>query len=208
MTTTGRVRPRVVEWAAHLRIHGVVGALLVLGSCTPTADVEQTARAPVDRAAERAAVDDVLTSLHRLASEADWDAYFGLYAPDAVFLGTDATERWTLSEFRAYAAPTDGWTYRMTERHIYLDPDGNAAWFDERLENAGLGETRGTGALVRTADGWKITQYNLTIPVPNELAREVVERIRAVTGASGAGTPVEAPGDGASGGGAPRGGGR
>ena len=48
------------------------------------------------------------------------------------------------------------------------------AWFDERLENAKIGVCRGTGVLLRTADGWKIAQYNLSVPVPNELMSEVV----------------------------------
>ena len=37
-----------------------------------------------------------------------------------------------------------------------------------------------TGVLVKRDGGWKITQYNLTIPIPNEIALEVVERIREV----------------------------
>ena len=41
-----------------------------------------------------------------------------------------------------------------------------------------LGRCRGTGVL-RLIDGqWRIEQYHLTIPVPNELASEVVKRIR------------------------------
>lgn len=128
----------------------------------------------------------VLDNLHRLASEADFEAYFALYTDDAVFLGTDATERWTKAEFQNYARPSftagRGWSYTPTARHVFIAPDGVTAWFDERLENSSFGETRGTGVLVRGADGWKIAQYNLTIPIPNEIAREVVGRVRAVTG--------------------------
>ena len=44
-----------------------------------------------------------------------------LYAPDAVFIGTDAGERWTIDEFEAYAEPHfsagRGWTYRRTPHH-------------------------------------------------------------------------------------------
>jgi hypothetical protein len=131
-----------------------------------------------DVVAERAAVDSVLTTLHQSASTADWDRYFDLYAPDAVFFGTDATERWGITEFRGYATASNGWTYTPTERHIFLDADANTAWFDERLENASYGETRGTGVLVKGDSGWKISQYNLTIPIPNDLAKAFVEQIR------------------------------
>ncbi len=133
--------------------------------------------------------DDVsatLDALHEAASEADFDRYFSLYAREAVFLGTDATERWTREEFMDYTKARfdagTGWTYHMLERHIAIAPGGRTAWFDERLENANLGETRGSGVLVMEDGNWRIAQYNLTIPIPNEMAREVAERIRALTG--------------------------
>ena len=132
----------------------------------------------------RAAVSAVLDALHEAASEADFDRYFSLYAADAVFLGTDATERWTREEFMDYArAPFDmgtGWTYHTLERHVAIAPGGRTAWFDERLENAGLGETRGSGVLVMEDGSWKIAQYNLTIPIPNEMALDVARTIRAL----------------------------
>jgi ketosteroid isomerase-like protein len=129
------------------------------------------------------AVSAVLDALHDAASKADFDRYFGLFAENAVFLGTDATERWSVADFQAYAKPIfdrgRGWTYTPTGRHVYLARDGQTAWFDEALENANLGETRGTGVLVKEGGTWKIAQYNLTIPIPNALARDVVRQIRA-----------------------------
>ena len=132
----------------------------------------------------RAAVSAVLDALHEAASEAEYDRYFSLYADEAVFLGTDATERWTREEFMDYArGPFEagtGWTYHTLERHIAVAADGRTAWFDERLENAGLGETRGSGVLVEEDGSWKIAQYNLTIPIPNEMALDVARTIRAL----------------------------
>lgn len=151
-------------------------AALVLGSACAT---EPPAAAP-DLAAERAAVDSVLSALHATAAQGDWDRYFALYAPDAVFFGTDATERWNLDQFRGYAAGSNGWTYDKTERHVFVDADGNTAWFDERLMNASYGETRGTGVLVKRDSGWRIVQYNLTIPIPNDLAGEFARQIMAM----------------------------
>ena len=132
---------------------------------------------------EEQGISQTLDNLHDAASKADSDRYFALYASNAIFLGTDATERWTRDEFMAYAKPYfdqgRGWTYVMIERHIYIADDGATAWFDERLDNASLGETRGSGVLVKADGDWQVTQYNLTIPIPNELAEEVVARIRA-----------------------------
>lgn len=131
-------------------------------------------------------VNAALDALHRAAAEADYDAYMGAYTDDAVFLGTDATERWSMSEFAAYAKPSfdrgQGWTYVPLERWVVVSAGGDTAWFDERLDNATLGETRGSGVLVRTTEGWKVAQYNLTIPIPNAIAREVASRIRETTG--------------------------
>ena len=129
----------------------------------------------------RVAVSSVLDALHEAASEADFDGYSSLYAGEAVFLGTDATERWTREEFMDYAkAQFDTgteWTYQTLERHIAIAATGRTAWFDERLENASLGETRGSGVLVLEDGSWRIAQYNLTIPIPNEMARDVARTI-------------------------------
>lgn len=149
-------------------------------ACSPSASPDQA----VDVAAETAAVSAVLDSFHYYASVPNEDAYFALMAPEAVFIGTDASERWPVAEFRAYAHARfeqgAGWTYRLREgaRHVLISPGGDVAWFDEILKNENYGVTRGTGVL-RSIDGlWKIAQYHLTIPVPNALAREVVAMIR------------------------------
>ena len=137
---------------------------------------------PEARLSEVAAIEETLDALHHAAAVADEKVYFELYAPEAVFLGTDATERWTLREFKAFATPHfDGesaWVYDVIERHVETAPRGDYAWFDERLDNARLGETRGSGALRKINGDWKIVQYNLTMPVPNELADEVAEMVR------------------------------
>lgn len=162
----------------QLRTWFAILAVAASGACAPAAT---PAPAP-DLNAERAAVDSVLTELHRTAAAGDWETYFGLYSGDAVFFGTDATERWSLDEFRGYASASTGWTYDMTERNVFVSADGNTAWFDERLTNASYGETRGTGVLVKGDAGWKIAQYNLTIPIPNDLAAEFAQRIMATDG--------------------------
>jgi len=124
------------------------------------------------------AVSETLDAYHAAAASADWDTYFGLMSDDAIFLGTDSRERWDKPTFRAYATPTKGWSYEMTERHINFTPDGNSAWFDELLVNAKYGTSRGTGILIRTGAGWKISQYHLTFPIPNDLADGITQQIQ------------------------------
>lgn len=129
---------------------------------------------------EEKEVDQILTDFHTAASKADGKTYFDLFAPGGVFIGTDATERWTVEEFRKYAEPHfskgKGWTYVSKARHISIS--GNFAWFDEILENANYGTCRGTGVLQKVKSKWKVSQYHLTIPIPNSLADTVVKLIR------------------------------
>lgn len=132
--------------------------------------------------ASRSDIDRVVDDFHTAASRADEARYFGLMSPDFVFLGTDATERWDLAGFRAYAHPHfaqgKGWTFTPRDRHVVIGPDGETAWFDELLDSSSYGVCRGSGVVRRVAGEWKIAQYNLSIPIPNELAKELVARIR------------------------------
>ncbi len=84
-------------------------------------------------------VEATLDRFHQAASNADGAAYFALFAPEAVFIGTDANERWTVDQFKAYAMPYfsrgKGWTYISKLRHVQFSPQGDVAWFDEILGN-------------------------------------------------------------------------
>lgn len=139
----------------------------------------RTATAATDDLSKQ--VGEVLDKLHLYASKADGPAYFALYAKDAVFFGTSKEERWPLSEFKPYAQARfdtgTGWTYKPIERSVFFSKDLKTAWFDERLEHK-IGEARGTGVLVLEGNSWKIAQYNLSFPVPNELFDSVYEMIR------------------------------
>ena len=149
-------------------------AILLMLWCLPAAGADDDLTGSID---------EILDKFHQAASEADGDLYFSLFAEDAVFIGTDATERWSVDEFKAFAEPYfskgRGWTYTKTERHIDLALSGNTAWFDEMLWNDTYGTCRGTGVLIRTDGGWRISQYNLSIPIPNDLTREFANRIKA-----------------------------
>ncbi len=130
-----------------------------------------------------AAIEQTLDAFHTAAAQADEEAYFGLLAPAGVFLGTDASERWDKTAFRAFAHPHfakgTAWTFVPRNRHVDLSGDGRVAWFDELLDSATYGECRGSGVLEKIDGTWKIQQYHLTIPVPNDLAKAIVAQIRA-----------------------------
>lgn len=134
-------------------------------------------------------VDDRLGMLHIAAAKADFTAYFECFTTDAIFLGTDASERWTLDQFKAYCKPYfdqgKGWTYIPHDRHIAFDNDSNPrlAWFDELLDNEKYGLCRGSGVLIHQptpgpSPNWKIAQYNLSFTIPNEKAAAVADITR------------------------------
>lgn len=127
----------------------------------------------------------VIDRMHQAASRADGQEYFAQFTPDARFIGTDASEHWSLAAFRAYAEPYfargQGWTYTPRERSLTIAPiDCRCiAWFDETLDNASYGQVRGSGVLRLTEGGWKIEQYVLSFAVPNDRADAVVQAIKA-----------------------------
>jgi hypothetical protein len=132
-------------------------------------------------ASPEADVAAVLDDWHLAAAGAQEERYFAHFAVGAVFLGTDATERWTVEEFRRYAHPHfakgKAWSFKAVERHVAFSGDGAVAWFDEKVDTPNLGPCRGSGVLVREKGAWKIAQYNLAVPISNDLMKEVKERI-------------------------------
>lgn len=172
---------------------GRVAAALIAATCmawltacahtsgaAPSVDGETRARLETD-------VASFLDAWHDAAARADAEAYFERMAPTGVFLGTDPDERWDRTQFRAayggHFARGKAWTFRAFARHVTVAADGLAAWFDERLHSESYGELRGTGVVVRAPDegrgGWRVMLYDLTIPIPNDLAKDVVAKIRA-----------------------------
>ena len=134
-----------------------------------------------------AAANQTLDAFHAAASRADI-AYFDLFAADGIFIGTDVSERWSVPQFRAYAEPAfkagKGWTYRARTRHVSVADCACVAWFDEVLDSQAYGTARGTGVLVAQGGAWKISQYALTFPIPNDLAKDFTGRIKAYEAAT------------------------
>lgn len=143
--------------------------LLACGAAPPRAS---------DPSGARAEVAAVLDAWHEAAARSDLPAYLGHMTEDSIFLGTDATERWTREQLRAYAerpfGQGRGWVFRAVRRDVIVDDGGALAWFDEDLDTVGLGPARGSGVLRLEPDGrWRIAHYNLALTVPNERFDEV-----------------------------------
>jgi ketosteroid isomerase-like protein len=154
--------------AARVRREGCLAACLLIAGCAhgPPAHSGAPDATPAARDAIVAALDD----FHDAAAKADEERYFAHFAPDAVFLGTDATERWDAPAFRAYAHPHfakgKAWTFRGVRRRVSVR--GEVAWFEEDLETQNLGPARGSGVLTHRDGRWLLEQYVLSVTVPNE----------------------------------------
>jgi len=87
-----------------------------------------------------------------------------------------------------YFSKGRGWLYTPTERNITLIDSTQVdstqikskqvAFFDELLFSKSYGVCRGSGVLINTSAGWKISQYNLSIPMPNGIAKALVKQIK------------------------------
>jgi hypothetical protein len=128
---------------------------------------------------DSSAVSQTLNHFHAAAGRSDFEGYFNFFTEDAIFIGTDATERWEKAGFQAYArapfAAGRGWNYVAVDRHIYLSANREQAWFDELLDAPYAKIARGSGVLVKTTAGWKIQQYVLSMTIPNALSDSVVQ---------------------------------
>ena len=151
---------------------------------------DQQAGQPVDFSAPVEAPDVptgsarwLLHDVHLAKAAGDGDRYFGHFAPDAVFLGTDRAERFSVAGLRAILGPYYARGARPVtipiEQQVYLSPDGGWAWYEELVERKGVGRMRGTGVLRRVEGAWKIVHYNVVLTVPGALAEDFAERIEA-----------------------------
>lgn len=122
-------------------------------------------------------IDKTIQKWHNAAAQAEFDTYFDLMTEDAIFMGTDATERWDKKAFQAYAKPHfdkgKAWTFKTLERNIVVDSLQQIAWFDELLDTS-FKICRGSGVLKREGNDWKITHYVLSMTVPNANSKQVV----------------------------------
>ena len=109
----------------------------------------------------------------------DADTYFGMMAPESIFIGTDKTENWTKAEFEAlyrpYFAEGKSWDFKKIERNWYFNIANSIAWFDETLDTW-MGVCQSSGVMEKQSNGdWLIKHYQLSLTVDNDKIDEVIE---------------------------------
>jgi hypothetical protein len=122
------------------------------------------------QALAEASPEAALDTLHKAGAEANQADFIAVLAQDAVFLGVGDGTRLQGQALRDFVSESfasgNTWDYRTSERDVRLSADGTVAWFDESLEHDQLGRGRGSGVLIQNGGGWKVVQYDLTVPQP------------------------------------------
>ena len=123
-------------------------------------------------------INTLLENWHLAASHADLDADFSVFADNAIYIGTDASERWTKPEFFSFCEPHfkkgKAWDFKAYDRQIYFSEDGKTAWFDELL-NTWMGVCRASGVLIYKDNSWKLSHYQLSVTVKNKKMKQFLE---------------------------------
>lgn len=136
----------------------------------------------ISASAQEKTITDLLDKWHRDAAKADLQAYFEPFTSDAIYIGTDATEHWNVAQFKAFCQPyfdkKTTWDFKAVQRHIYFSADKKLAWFDEVLDTH-MGLCRGSGVLQMQNGKWKISQYVLSMAIPNDDVDKVVSTKKA-----------------------------
>jgi nucleoside-specific outer membrane channel protein Tsx len=123
-------------------------------------------------------VADFIDQWHQAASDANLDLYFDMMSENAIYIGTDASERWTKKEFYNFCEPffTKGktWDFKAFNRQIYFSEDKQTLWFDELL-NTWMGICRGSGVIEKINGELKISHYHLSVTLKNEKVNEFLQ---------------------------------
>jgi ketosteroid isomerase-like protein len=116
-------------------------------------------------------LDSLMERWHLAAAEADAKHFFELMADDAIYIGTDPTERWLASELQEWSQAAfeeaPAWDFKALERNWGIDSSKTLAWCDEILQTW-MGKCRATAILRKEEDCWRIIHYQLSVTVLNE----------------------------------------
>lgn len=149
---------QLVKTAAGWQIHQVTDTRRKSGCTTEASALADSVHAFVD-------------AWHRAAAEADADAFFGAMAPDGIYLGTDATERWPRDTFRRWAAfafeRESAWDFTAYDRELYFSDNNDYVWWEEMM-NTWMGPCRGSGVARYQNGRWLIEHYHLSVTIDND----------------------------------------
>lgn len=118
---------------------------------------------------------------HHAAATADQNVFFGSMAADAIYLGTDASERWLRDELKSWSAKyfkgDKAWDFTPYDRQLYWSDNQRVVWFEELLDTW-MGTCRGSGVLMRAGDSWVLKHYDLAVMVPNDVIEDFIDLVK------------------------------
>ncbi len=124
-------------------------------------------------------INSIVDDWHLRAANAD-SLFFNYLAPDAIYIGTDASERWTKDEFKTFAMPFfkrgKAWDFKPIKRNLYFTESPNIVYFDETLDSW-MGVCRSSGVVVNINSEWKIKYYHLSMTIPNVNVKDILKLI-------------------------------
>jgi ketosteroid isomerase-like protein len=131
---------------------------------------------------EKESINQMIDQWHQDVATFKYDAYFNKMTDNAVFVGTDAGEVWSKKEFQSFCKPffekKKTWDFKPINRNVYIEKNKNVAWFDETL-TTWMGVCRGSGVVKKQDGNWKIQHYILSMTIPNEQVKEVIEVLKS-----------------------------
>ena len=126
---------------------------------------------------DKKVINSIMNQWHKDVANFNFDDYFDKMSADGIFIGTDASENWTITQFKEFAKPffdkKKTWNFKTLERNIYISKSNGFAWFDELLDTW-MGVCRGSGVLEKENNEWKIKHYVLSVTVPNDDIQKVI----------------------------------
>lgn len=128
--------------------------------------------------ADQQKINSLMDAWHKAAATADEDVFFGSMAENAIYLGTDDSERWLRDDMKEWSKEyfdrDSAWDFTPSAREIYFSEDGQTAWFEEKLATW-MGPCRGSGVVSMINGEWKLRHYNLAVTVPNDKIKSFIE---------------------------------
>ncbi len=126
---------------------------------------------------DKKSINNLVDNWHNAASNANLDTFFNCMSNDAVYIGTDPSERWSRKQFYKFCKPYfergKAWDFKPYNRKIYTDKNG-IIWFDELL-HTWMGTCRGSGVIVKENGTYKIAHYHLSVTVKNSKIKQFLQ---------------------------------
>ncbi len=127
-------------------------------------------------------INRLMNNWHKAAADANANEFFDFMDDDCIYIGTDASERWTKQEVvqfaKAYFDKGKAWSFEPIERQVYFSRNKKTAWFNETL-NTWMGVCRSSGVLEKKKGKWKLKHYHLSVTVPNDKIKEFIRLVGA-----------------------------